>query len=94
LANDNSTLNSYTGNYDFGRYAVKISRQKDRLFAETADGKAKLKKTQSKAGNEFTVASQKTGNLGKYLFIKDRQGKIKHLIWIQTNGEHRKCPKI
>ncbi|WP_310428660.1 nuclease-related domain-containing protein [Chamaesiphon sp. VAR_48_metabat_135_sub] len=94
LANDNSTLNSYTGNYDFGRYAVKISRQKDRLFAETADGKAKLQKTQSKAGNEFTVASQKTGNLGKYLFIKDRQGKIKHLIWIQTNGEHRKCPKI
>jgi Nuclease-related domain len=89
-----TSLNSYTGDYDFGRYAVKIFLQNDRLFAETANGKANLNKTQSKTGNEFVVVSKSKGNLGKYLFVKDRQGKIKSLIWMQNNGNQRKCPKI
>ena len=87
-------LDRYTGSYDFGRYAVNISRQKDRLFAETASGKAKLDRTKAKSGNEFGVVSSRQGSLGKYTFITDRQARIQHLIWVQPNGSRRKCPKI
>jgi hypothetical protein len=87
-------LNNYPGNYDFGRYSVKIYRQNDRLFAETADGKAALTKTKLKSGNEFIVISQSKANLGKYIFIKNKHGQIQHLIWSQKNGQQRKCPKI
>ena len=89
-----SLLSPYTGNYDFGRYSVKVFRQKNQLFAETASGKAKLDRTNAKSGDEFAVVSQRQGNLGKYIFFKNQQGQIKHLIWVQKNGQKRKCPKI
>jgi Nuclease-related domain len=87
-------LDRYTGNYDFGRYAVKISRQKDRLVAQTANGKARLDRTKTKSGNEFRVVSPRQGSLGEYIFIPDRQARIHHLIWVQKDGSQRKCPKI
>jgi hypothetical protein len=87
-------LDRYIGNYDFGRYAVKVYRQKDRLFAQTASGNATLTKTSTKAGNEFVAIDRYQTNLGKYRFIKDRQGQIHHLIWLQPNGKQRNCPKI
>jgi Nuclease-related domain len=89
-----SGLNSYTGNYDFGRYSVKVFLQKNQLFAETATGKAKLNRINVKNGNEFTIISQHKGNLGKYVFVKNQQGQVQHLIWVQNNGQKRKCPKI
>jgi hypothetical protein len=96
LGDNNSAnlLDRYTGNYDFGRYAVKVYKQKDRLFAETAEGKATLEKTNLKSGHEFTVVARNKGKLGKYLFVKNQQGQVRHLIWVQTNGKQRKCPKI
>jgi Nuclease-related domain len=93
-SNATGTLDRYTGNYDFGRYAVKVYRQKDRLFAETASGKATLTKTSNKAGNEFVAIDRHQTNLGKYKFIKDRQGQIDRLIWLQPNGKQRNCRKI
>ncbi len=92
---DNSSgLNLYTGNYDFGRYSVKVFHQKNQLFAQTASGKVKLDRTSAKNDNEFALVSQRKGSLGKYVFFKNQQGQIKHLIWIQKNGQQRKCPKV
>jgi hypothetical protein len=86
------TLDSYTGKYDFGRYAVKIYRQGQQLFAETAVGKAELRRSNNK--NEFVVFSPSKGRLGKYIFTKNKQGQIQYLVWVQNNGRTRKCPKI
>jgi Nuclease-related domain len=86
-------LDIYTGTYDFGRYAVKVYRQKNQLFAETASGKAKLDRTKAKSGNEFRVINLQKSSLGKYVFITDRQNRIQHLMWLQPNGSQRKCPK-
>ena len=88
------TPTNYTGKYDFGRYSVKVYLQNNRLFAETATGKVELKKTTAKSGNEFQLVSQNQGNLGKYVFVKNQQGQIRSLVWIQPNGNHRKCPKV
>jgi Nuclease-related domain len=88
------TVNHYKGNYDFGRYAVRVYSENNQLFAETAEGKAKLQQTNTKNGDEFTVISSNKGNLGKYQFVKNQQGQIQHLIWIQSNGRQRKCPKV
>jgi Nuclease-related domain len=84
-------VNSYNGNYDFGRYAVRIYSEDGQLLAETAEGKAKLQKTN--ASDEFTVVAVNGSKLGKYKFIKGQQGQITHLVWTQNNGRQRKCPK-
>ncbi len=87
-------IESYQGNYDFGRYAVRIYSENQQLFADTSEGKAKLQKTNPKNDDEFTVISSKKGTLGKYRFIKNPQGQIQHLIWTQNSGRQRKCPKV
>jgi Nuclease-related domain len=89
-----NSIDDYIGNYDFGRYAVKVYTENNQLFAETAEGKAKLNKTNAKNGDEFVVISPNKGTVGKYKFVKNQQGRIQHLIWIQNSGRQRKCPKV
>jgi hypothetical protein len=90
--NSTAVLNSYTGKYDFGRYSVRIYRQGQQLFADTAVGKAQLRSSKNK--NEFVVVSPSKGSLGKYIFSKNQQGQVRELVWVRNNGRKRKCPKI
>jgi hypothetical protein len=87
-----SLIDSYVGEYDFGKYTVKIYRQNNKLWAQTAAGKAELK--QSNTPSEFKVISSRQSSLGKYVFVFDKQGKVSHLVWSQSNGQQRKCLKV
>lgn len=89
-----TSIDDYTGNYDFGRYAVRVYSENSQLFAETAEGKAKMNKTNAKNGAEFVVTSANKGVLGKYKFVKNQQSQIQYLIWTQNSGRQRKCPKV
>jgi Nuclease-related domain len=85
-------IDKYSGEYDFGKYSVKIYRQNNKLWADTAVGKAELKPS----GNphEFKIISGRQGALGNYIFSLDQQGKVIDLLWVQKNGQQRRCPKV
>ena len=94
-ANSNpNALKIYTGKYDFGKYTVKIYTKDNKLWANTATGKAELTKSTTATTVEFRVVGSRQSRLGKYVFVPNRQGKISELLWIKNNGKQRKCPKI
>jgi hypothetical protein len=92
VSGEQGSIDRYSGEYNFGKYAVKIYRQDGQLWANTAVGKAVLKQSGNPA--EFNVMSSQQGSGEKYVFATDKQGQISHLVWSQANGQQRRCPKV
>jgi Nuclease-related domain len=86
-----ASLDTYSGEYDFGKYAVKVYRQNNQLWANTATGKAELK--QSGKPHQFNAIGRQ-GSIGSYLFRVNQQGKVTELVWTQKNGQQRRCPRV
>ncbi len=86
------SIDKYSGEYDFGKYSVKIYRQNNKLWADTALGKAELKPASNP--HEFKIVSSRQGALGNYVFGMNKQGKVADLLWIQQDGKQRRCPRL
>ena len=86
----NNVLDSFTGEYDYGRYRIKIERRGDRLYNKSDEEFCELVPVSTQ---EFIYKSCVNGFQGRGRFVKDERGKLA-LIIIHRDGRSEKATRV
>lgn len=87
---NSDTLNSYAGQYDYGRYKIKIEHRGDKLFNISDEEFCELMPISTQ---EFIYRKCVLGFQGHAKFIKDMRGNLTLLV-IHANGSEERAPRV
>lgn len=87
---NSDTLNSYTGQYDYGRYKIKIEHRGNKLFNISDEEFCELMPISTQ---EFIYRNCVLGFQGHAKFIKDVRGKM-DLVIVHPDGHTEQAPRV
>lgn len=83
-------LDSYAGQYDYGRYQIRVEHRGDKLFNISEEEFCELMPIST---NEFIYKNCVLGFKGRAQFLRDAQGRLT-LVVIHTDGRQDRAPRI
>jgi hypothetical protein len=85
-----ATLDSYAGQYDYGRYRIKIEHRGNKLFNISDEEFCELMPIST---DEFIYKNCVLGFHGRAKFVRDMQGRLT-LVVIHQDGREERAPRL